>query len=218
MYLNIQRSNRKPDSFKLIRQLKCYLYLNFQMQVHINAILESEKGIKEKHPQIPESLRTFHRYIGEIVYCVNDGIRDKDDEWIVYYSQGSFYRKDDNLGAGRKFNSYRAWINWQEHASHIQPIAPSNGHGKRLERTMFLAERIVSEYDNMESPLTHFLFDWPMKRDEIKEYCDTDWGLDPRTIQRDTGVIYEVITSYLFNKERQDVPLCLKNAQKQKLY
>ena len=208
MYLNIQRSNRKPDSFKLIRQLKCYLYLVFQRQVYVDAILKSEESMKKEHPQLPESLRTFYRYIGEILYCVNDGIRDKDDAWIVYYSHGSFYRKDENFrdvsGNSVDIDFYLSWIDRQKHASCIQPIEASKAHRERLERTMFLSEQIVSEYDDIESPLTHFLFDWPTKKEEIKEYCDTNWGLDPRTIQRDIGVIYEVITSYLLDKERQD--------------
>lgn len=214
--MNIKRSNRKPDSFKLIRQLKCYLYLVFQRQVYVDAILKSEESMKKEHPQLPESLRTFYRYIGEILYCVNDCIRDKDDEWIVYYSHGSFYRKDENFGDRVNNDTYRTWIDWQKHASCIQPIEPSKAHRERLERTMFLAEQIVSEYDDMKSPLTHFLFNWTMKKEEINEYCDTNWGLDHRTIQRDIGVIYEVITSYLFDKERQDSPLLFEKKAKKK--
>ena len=221
MYLNIKRSNRKPDSFKLIRQLKCYLYLLFQRQVDINAILKSEERMKEEHSRLPESLRTFYRYIGEIMYCVNDCIQDKDDQWVVYYSQGSFYRKDENFrdvsGSHSNINFYLSWIDRQQHASCIQPIAPSKGHRERLDRMMFLTRQIVSEYNNMDLPLSHFLFDWPTNKEKIKEYYDSSWGLNPRTVQRDIGVVYEVITSYLFDNEREDSTLTEKKAGKNRL-
>lgn len=91
MYMKIKRNESRPNSFKLIRQLVCFLFLKYQREVCIDTILKYEKEKwKEKFNDIPESYRTFYRYIGEIVYCANYNIDEEAHKWIVFYKDKTF--------------------------------------------------------------------------------------------------------------------------------
>lgn len=218
MYIKIKRSDRKPNSFKLIRQLKCFLYLQYQRQVRIDTILKSEEVGKKEHHQIPKSLRTFYRYIGEIVYCANENIRDEACKWIVYYSRNSFIRINEDSSDIAQALPYHIWIEVQKRASCVQPVEPSKTHYDRLSRTILLTEGIMSsvlsECEYNESPLERFLTCWPMEKEKLKEYYDQNLGFDSRTFQRDIGVIYDVITFYLCDMTQEDSPLPKKGKKK----
>lgn len=195
-YLKFDRKD-KLESYKLIRQLVCYLFLENQHQLCIEHFLDPNLPSDSRKSAILKQYRTFFRYICEILYCLGDKY-DFADTWYTFYSAGSFYRGYDTMIQIRKY--------WPSGDKQINPIKPSNVHECRLIRTMVLAQTMVERAivevkndDQLDYPSLHFFQSvvWPKHRVQFgKDYSEANPNLSSRTVQRDMRAVYSAVAKY----------------------
>lgn len=191
---------KKPESAKLIRQLLCFLYLQNDKQFSIERFLESEMPQTSVKAAVRSQYRTFFRYIGEILSCLEG---DYGDDWDIFYSEGVFYRGYDFSIKKRKTNPLR---NLESYTNSgivrcIRPIEPSPVHRNRLARTMKLAQEIIEDVarDNKYDDPSVYFFQTiflPKFKSCLRDDYAEEFGLKPRTVQRDMHAIFSAVSKY----------------------
>lgn len=210
-----------PVQDKLVRELVCYLYLQFQKAVPLKELTEPDETGKVTSEMVDSGRRSYGRYIREILACIAPSKEALAGDWYVFYYRSTFYRGDIDSVSGRYGigNTYALTI-----AKQILPLdLPWYGYGesalkadwgsiwnrmKRLERTMWLANKIVRDMEregignSSRANLQHFQITfWPRKKDEysnaLYQYCkQTKCRRETRTVQRDVKAVYNAVIRY----------------------
>lgn len=209
---------KKPESVKLIRQLVCFLFLQNDKQLMIERFLEPAVPQEFIKATVQKQYRTFYRYIGEICSCLEDdifsdleededwGIEDLEiEDWDVFYLNGIFYRGYDFAVIDRRkadpFVDLKSYSEANQ-VRYIRSIEPSSAHQNRLMRTMILSQAIVSRLKKESkyefSSVCYFqtVF-WPKFKSDLKDMYVDEFGLEPRTVQRDMYAVFSAASQYL---------------------